>query len=268
MNLNFPLNPAPEPNADETAQVPFNADIFPDLKTALIIVGAAFGAFVIAVLIKWIRTSRKHRKEQREFLTSFTLPQNMLEELSVATGVDIAHRRLLSEFSREWKNVYAALPALVDMDVVDTTIANLTDKWDEKTRREFLVRYRVPLERVLVQSNMDDIFICADLAEYDHKNRVVAPSVTGVGERDNGMYVLFAGTAAHTVDRWHDALPSLRIALDAPDAKVYPSAAGVVLLELNDAHLRANKPVEQTELPVQKEVISYDGEAEEIDANS
>lgn len=162
------------------------------------------------------------------------LPEEAVSHLSVRQGVLRARASLLDTFTREWGELHEVLPELLNDDMVEETRARIEGTWSASRRRQFYLRYHFPLTTVMSMRRWEALFN----GEAGDRTANTVPSVCGVGETDEGMYIIVSTAPGWTRHEWDDILPDIRVELDAPDASVEIVNSSEVIIALNDRHLR------------------------------
>lgn len=225
---------------DWIKQVPYVGELNP-IWQILILAGVLILACVLVVLlingvVRGVKARRERRraplreKEREDLLKS--LPSGLLNQVSVMAGVRTARATILERVRGDFNKAQRLLPLIHDTNIVKTANDHLTLQWTPQRSAEFCVRYFTPLSIVLDPDEWATLAYDAELP--------TTPTVTGIGETDEGMYLILRASPTIALSEWNRAIPVLSAALDAPDLKVSPSDASTVTVELRDARFRYN----------------------------
>lgn len=179
---------------------------------------------------------RKRAREAREaaLRTYDDLPDEVLQRVSIRQGVLHARRNLLATFTSEWNSLQDVLPEILDGNLVDETRERLESAWSPSRRRQFYLRYHFPLTTVMDPLRWENLFAHSEGMHISG----AAPVVRGVGESNEGMYIVVATAPGWTRSEWDDILPDIRVELDAPEAVVEIVNSSEVIIVLRDRNLR------------------------------
>lgn len=205
---------------------------------ALLIITVAGSLTLVTYTAHRIRASRRRKRarEAREatLRTYDDLPDEVLQRVSTRQGVLHARRNLLATFTREWDSLQDVLPEILDRTLVDETRERLESAWSPSRRRQFYLRYHFPLTTVMDPLRWENLFAHSEGMHISG----AAPVVRGVGESNEGMYIVVATAPGWTRSEWDDILPDIRVELDAPEAVVEIVNSSEVIIVLRDRNLR------------------------------
>lgn len=225
---------------DWVKQVPYVGDLNPIWQILILAVVFVLACVLVVLLINGAvqgvkaRRERKRaplREKEREDLLK-SLPAGLLNQVSVMAGVRSARATILERVRGDFDRAQRLLPLIHDTNIVKTTNDHLTLQWTPQRSAEFCVRYFTPLSIVLDPDEWATLAYDAELP--------TTPIVTGIGETDDGMYLILKSSPTIALSEWNRAIPIFSAALDAPDLKVFPSDASTVTVELRDARYRYN----------------------------
>lgn len=257
-----PAEPSPAPipdmpNADtplpaSSAQVwpsslPFGQDWNPLVQLlAEVAAGALVFVLTIATALFTARVVRRIRNAWAARHAQEDLPRDLVERVSAQYGIARARTELLRGIRREWRSTSARIKRVLDEDLAQKAEDHLLSEWTVQRQREFCVMYRRPLSVLMNTRELDLTFYRAGLVIGDGK-REVFPRLVGVGETEHGMYAMFRADPSLTLEVWndHETREVLSFALDAPELDIQEVEGQLVVLQLNDMHLRVS--VEETE---------------------
>jgi len=190
---------------------------------------------VIAYKLRARKERKRDAKERDAILDAYSeVPEEVVRAMSVRHGVAHARASLLDTFSSEWRDLMRVLPELLNDDVVEETRSRLESTWTPYRRHQFYIRYQLPLSTVMNPQRWEALFE----GSYGLEETGAVPTIRGVGESDQGMYVIVSTAPGWTASEWDDMLPVLRVALDAPSVSVEITNATEVVISLNDRRLR------------------------------
>lgn len=216
--------------------------------TTLLIAVALGGSFLVFYAAHLLRSRTDRRRDERErslILESYDdLPEEVVRELSVRSGVLDARSSLLATFTTEWHALQRVLPNIIDAELAADARTRLEGAWSTHRRQQFYLRYHAPLSTVMNRRTWHTMFS----GSYGVEVTGAVPVIRGVGESVDGMYVIVSTAAGWTVEEWDDMLPVLRVGLDAPNAAVDIVNSEEVVISLRDRDLRPRYvPVRDTE---------------------
>ncbi len=210
-----------------------------------VVIGGSFLGFYTAHLLRSRVARRRTAREREVILESYNdLPEEVVRELSVRSGVLDARASLLDTFTAEWHALQRVLPDLIDAELAAETRTRLEGAWDTYRRQQFYLRYHAPLSTIMNRRTWRAMFS----GSYGVEVTGAVPVIRGVGESVDGMYVIVSTAAGWTVEEWDDMLPVLRVELDAPSLTVDIVNSEKVVISLRDRDLRSRYvPVRDTE---------------------
>ena len=213
----------------------FAAALTGALLLILTVIAITFLSVYVAVRIRAARQRKRDRAERADILRAYAdLPPEVTKYLSVRQGVLDARASLLNAFSHEWRELQRVLPDLLDGSLVEETRVRIEGTWSAARRRQFYLRYHVPLSTVMSPRRWEEMFE----GSTGVRTTGSTPVIRGIGETTEGMYVVVATAPGWTTHEWDDILPDLRVELDAPDTIVELVNSTEVIIALNDRGLR------------------------------
>lgn len=179
-----------------------------------------------------VEAAERIRERDEERLREYkkNLSEDVITELSVREGVRRARDEALGAVISDFQFLNSMMDKVYDRDLVDKTRTVLMEKWSDKTRLEFCLRYATPLSVLLSPSRLSMLSDEADLPE--------TPEVVYVGEKASGLYALMSTPTPVMHTEWCSMLKLMRVDLDAPDMTMRHAGPNTVVLELNDRERR------------------------------